>query len=383
MSTKASGAHRLLRLPAFRVMAALSLALLATACGGSGGAGGSGAAAQEEKKKEDAIPVRVAPVRREALSSLYSTSATLRSDKQATITARTRGVLRRRHAEEGDRVAEGQPLAILEDEEQRIDLARAEAARDTKRRELERATELHGKGLLSEEAFEKIRRETTESEQAAALSALNLSRTVIRAPFAGRILKRHLDAGATVADGTPVYDLADLDPLYADVTVPERQVARLAPGQSVRLTPDTAGEGIEARIERIAPSVDPATGTVKVTLAVEGGGPLRPGAFVRVDIVTDTHPGALVVPRSALVAEGRRWHLFRLAPGKDKVEKLEVRLGYEEGDRVEVAGVDTPNARIEPGALVVVIGASALTDGARVEVMPERSAAVGAPGVAA
>ena len=69
---------------------------------------------------------------------------------------------------------------------------------------------------------------------------------------------------------------------------------------------------------------DDATGTVKVTVAVEDGSGLRPGAFVRVDIVTDTHPDALVVSRSALVAEGRRWHLYRLTDDDTAVEQVEV-----------------------------------------------------------
>lgn len=373
MTSRTPGPPRARSAAGAAAAAGLALALLATGCGR--GAGGPSTAAKEDEKKEDAIPVRVAPARRDSLSLLYSTSATLRADRRATVTARTRGVLRRLLVEEASAVAEGQPLALLEDDAQRIELQRTESARDIKRRELARAKDLHEKGLLSDADFERILREATEAEQAAALAALELSRTVIRAPFAGRILRRHLDEGSNVADGTPIYDLADLDPLCADVAVPEREVARLKPGQPVRLTADGLSEPVEASIERLGPEVDPTKGTVKVTIATRYRELLRPGAFVRVDIVVDTHPDALVVPRSALVAEGRRWHLFRLAPADEgKVQKLEVRLGYEEADEVEIAAVETPGASLEPGALVVVTGAAALTDGARVEAIPDRSA---------
>jgi multidrug efflux pump subunit AcrA (membrane-fusion protein) len=91
---------------------------------------------------------------------------------------------------------------------------------------------------------------------------------------------------------------------------------------------------------------------------------------VRVDIVTATHDDALVVPRSALVAEGRRWHLYRLAEAGDAVEQLEVTLGFETGERVEVASVVTDHA-LEPGDEVVVVGASALSDGAAVHVVED------------
>lgn len=349
-----------------------------TACSDSSGnasasqtAASGATAAEEERQQDDAIAVRALGVVRAPLSSLYTTSTTLRSDRRATVTARTQGVIRRLLVEEGDTVAEGQALAMLEDDEQTIDFERTSTTLDTKWREYERAERLRDQGLLSEEEYEQTRREAREAKHAADLSELVLSRTVIRAPFGGRILTRHLDAGATVNDGTPVYDLADVDPLYADVNVPERQIARLAAGQQVRLIVDASGDTTLARIERIAPLVDPTSGTVKVTLAVRGANGLRPGSFTRVEIVTETHDDALVVPRTALVAEGRRWHLFRVTDDGDHVERLEVRRGFEERDRVEILGaVDTDDA-LDEGDLVVHTGASALTDGARIRIVDE------------
>jgi membrane fusion protein (multidrug efflux system) len=315
--------------------------------------------------------VRVAPVTRESISSLYSTSATLRADRRATVIARTRGVVRRLAVEEGDTVTADQPMAHLEDDEQRIAASRAGTSRETARRELERLQGLYTQGLVSEDEFERARRDAEDARHAKELAELELSRTVITAPFSGIVLQRHLDVGATVADGTPVYDLADLDPIYADINIPERHVVRLEPGQQVRLEADSTGTTAEAIIERIAPLVDPATGTVKVTVAVAGSSSLRPGAFVRVNIITDTHADALVVPRSSLVAEGRRWHLYRLASDGATVEQLEVDLGFENGARVEIAAISTPGTALEPGMPVVAVGAPALSDGAKVRVTQE------------
>ena len=329
---------------------------------------------ETEDAHEDAIAVRVTQVSREPLSSLYTTSATLRADKQATVTARTRGVIRELLVEEGHRVQADQPLAILENDEQQIDYDRVATARDTKQREYDRALELHEQGLLSDEEYETVRREAEETRQDAAMAQLKLSRTVIRAPFTGKILTRHLDAGATVSDGTAVFDIADLDPLYADVNVPERHISRLSPGQAVRLVADASAETANASIERIAPLVDPESGTVKVTVAVNEATSLRPGSFVRVLIVTDTHQQALVVPRSSLVAEGRRWHLFRISEGGEKVERIEVTRGYEEQDRVEILGVVDETRELGTEDRVVILGASALTDGVRVEILDDADA---------
>ncbi len=181
-----------------------------------------------------------------------------------------------------------------------------------------------------------------------------------------------------------MYDIADLDPLYADVQVPERQIAQLEVGQSVRLMTDAGSSAGQARIERIAPAVDPSTGTVKVTVAVKTGPGLRPGSFVRVGIVTDTHPNALVVPRSALVAEGRRWHLFRVKDDdEDAVELIEVTRGFEENDRVEIFGIPGDVRPLREGDRIVVTGASSLSDGSVVQIMEESGGATGEPGVSA
>ena len=371
-----------MRIPIVGGILALGLLLgVAAGCGNSSDAG-SGAATpaeeeQEEQKEldlENAIAIKLGNVERGSLSSLYSTSATLRADKRATVTARTQGVVRQLLVEEGDWVEAGQRLAILEDEEQRIAFEQARASAETQRRESERAEKLHAQDLLSEEEYEVARREAIDSEHITDLAQLTLSRTVIRATFAGQVLTRHLDVGATVSDGTAVFDIADLQPLYADVQVPERQVSQLAAGQIVRLTTESNGDSIEtqARIERIAPAVDPTTGTVKITVAVHETSGLRPGSFVRVGIVIDTHENTLVVPRSALVAEGRRWHLFRLrANSEHEVDLIEITRGFEEADRVEILETAELEQALGEGDLVVTTGASSLSDESVVQVLDD------------
>ncbi len=353
---------------------AASLVMVA-ACGGgekgspdAGHEGGHESADKGGAKEKEAVAVEVEQVVRQPLSQLYSTSATLRADKRATVIARTQGIVRRLLVEEGDTVRSGQELVELEDDEQRIATLRARTTRDTRVRELERVKELFDQKLVPEEEFEAKGREAEDAEQAMALAELELARTVIRSPFAGMLLHRHLDVGATVSDGTAIFDLADLDPLYADINVPERHVIELSAGQTVRLTADASELSATATIERISPAVDPSSGTVKVTLAVEPTEGLRPGSFVRASIVTDTRDTALVVPRSALVAEGRRWHLYRVEEGGTTVRQLEVEIGYEEGDRVEIAGV-IGEGSIEEGDRVVTAGAAALADEAAIRIV--------------
>ncbi|MEM8964302.1 MAG: efflux RND transporter periplasmic adaptor subunit [Acidobacteriota bacterium] len=366
-----------------RLMLCAAVLLAASACGSGGDNRGGGPGASQGRpgggqgfggpRAAPAVLVRVEPVARTEMAALYSTSATLRAEKIATVTARTRGVVEALMVEEGDRVRSGQVLAELENDEQTIAAARAKAEFDTQQAELERAERLFEQELIAEEGFQQTRRDMVDAKHLSELADLELSRTQIRAPFSGVILERHLDVGNTVSDGTAVYTLADAGRLLADVNVPERNVARLAPGQTVRLTPDAGEEQVEAKIERIAPAVDAETGTVKVTLIVPGGGDadLRPGSFVRSDIVTDVRPEALVVPRSALVAEGRRWLIYRVAEDGVSAEQVEIELGYENGDKVEVATTVGDGAPITYGDRIVVSGAGALSAGSQLNIEGE------------
>ena len=355
-------ARRITLLPCLAVVALL------TACGGGPDGARQHGKGEIGKAEPDAIAVRTAMAEQRTLSELWTSSATLRPERQATVTARSTGVVERLSVEEGDWVTKGQVLAVLEDDELLIALEKTQIAEETKLHEFGRAVELHAKGLLAEETFQQKSRESREASNATKLAKLNLSRCVIRAPFAGRVLKRHLEIGATLSHGTDAFDLADLDPLEADVNVPEPQVARMAAGQVVRITTDAKGAQAEAVIERIAPSVNPDTGTVKVTLAVDAAEGLRPGSFVRVSVVTETHVDATVVPRAALVAEGRHWHLFAVAPDGETVQRIAVSPGLEEDGLVEILGPEGGASPIEPGREVVVLGAPALSDGARVRI---------------
>jgi membrane fusion protein (multidrug efflux system) len=349
--------------------------LLLAACQPEGEASGAPPAAVAARQP-DPIAVSVAPVLRQPMASVYSTSGTLRAERRATVTSRTRGVIKALFVEEGDLVSADQPLAQLEDNEQLLALERYEMIHGIKVREFERSRLLAEEELISDNELEIIRQQVEELVNDLDLARLNVDRTTVSAPFEGIIVQRHLDLGATVSDGTDIFDLADIDPLYLDVNVPERHVGRLEPGQTVQLFADAADVSAEARIERLSPVVDTTTGTVKVTVAVDSDVALRPGAFVEIDVVTDVRQDALVVPRSALVAEGRRWLVYRVSDSGDTAEALEVSLGFEQGNLVEIASV-VKGAPLLPGDLLVVRGASALSEGARLTIVEGAEPGVG------
>ncbi len=75
----------------------------------------------------------------------------------------------------------------------------------------------------------------------------------------------------------------------------------------------------------------------------------------------------------ALVAEGRRWHLYRIVEGGDTVQLIEVVLGFENGDRIEIVESVEADRPLDAGDRIVVVGAPALSDGSKIQVVTEES----------
>jgi RND family efflux transporter MFP subunit len=165
-----------------------------------------------------------------------------------------------------------------------------------------------------------------------------------------------------VANGTPLFTLADMSRLLARVHVPAREFRSIRSDQPVELVVTSSGDRLTGRIDLINPMVDASSGTIKVTVAVTGfPATTRPGDFVEVAIVTDRHSDALLVPRIAVVSERGRQSVFVVTDGAAVQRTVEV--GFEDDRNAEILG------GLEPGELVVVQGQRALRDGQQVKLL--------------
>jgi len=135
---------------------------------------------------------------------------------------------------------------------------------------------------------------------------LNLEHATIRAPFSGVITERLVQVGARVGSGAKLMSMIKLDDMIARVYVPGQYLTVVRPDQPAVITSDfLEGREFEGWVKRISPIVDPHSGTFKVTVGLRDRWEhLRPGIFVNVRIVTDTHTHAVLVPKEALVYDG-------------------------------------------------------------------------------
>ncbi|HUV13469.1 MAG TPA: efflux RND transporter periplasmic adaptor subunit, partial [Acidobacteriota bacterium] len=332
----------------------------------------------ESAEEETRIPVEIAVAREGDISHSISSTANLKPKREVEVASQIEGVAMEVLVEEGDFVQEGQLLCHLADAEVRIrlltakqklaqaklQLERAQILNQksdvqvkNNREELERYENLYKESLVSEREVAEIkyrmddlghdlRVTSSESRELAhkveelegeiEQAELELARTRIEAPFSGYITERNVDVGQTVKNLDSIFKLGDFSPLMTDVFVSEREAAEIAPGQGVTIYSGVDGTlGIDGRVARISPIVDQATGTVKVTVELNGHeGLFKPGAFVRVTIRTDTRVDSVLVPKRAVVEEDGESFVF--ITEEDSVKRMKVDLGYESDRDVEI-----------------------------------------------
>ena len=362
----------------------------------SGCSSGGGAQAKEaEKSAVNAVPVEVATVANSPINASYNGTASLVADHEAQVASKATGVLIKVMVEEGQTVQQGQLLAELDASTATASVAQAEAQMNKADATFAYAEQSIKKQLISKREYDQANFDMQTQKAALQTARLQLAYTRITAPVSGVIAERSVKVGNLIQVNQNLFRIVGMDPLQAVLNVPERQLGILKAHQAVQLEADALpGKKFAGNILRIAPVVDPASGTFRVTCEFhDKTGLLKPGMFGRIDIVYDHRDEALTVPRSALIEEDGETAVFVVdaAPvkpvtppankddkakavskdGKDSVaaapgfiahRKL-VKIGYSDGDKVEIrAGVDA-------GTRVITVGRNAVRDGTAVQVL--------------
>lgn len=316
--------------------------------------------AKDANKPEPAVPVEVTSITRGPIEAVVRTSTHLEAESEVKVFARTANRVTRLLAEEGDQVAKDALLLQMEDDIQKTHYQKAQSNLEKSRTEFARSKALYDQNLISEQAYTDIRFQLRQNELAFEDAQRELAYTQVRAPIAGTVTRRLVKTGDLVNLNQHLFDIVDFDSIVARVHVPERELPRLAVGQTVRVTSTSLpGRENTGTIQRIAPIVDSRTGTIKVTVAFEDVGPLMPGMYVDTEIITTTRENALLLNKRALVYDGDQVFAYRLLTNR-VVERLLVLPSIIDRDHVE------PASGFAEGDLVVIAGQTGLKDGARV-----------------
>ena len=301
--------------------------LVLSACKGGGPAAEAQAKNGEEKKESEAVPVEVAQATRRAVAASYSGTTTLEALGESQVVAKTSGVALAVLVEEGQVVRAGQALVRLDPDRPRLQVAQAAAQMHKLENNYRRAQQLVEQRMISANDVDQIKYDLENARAVYRAASLELSYTTITAPISGVVASRSIKSGNFVQINSPIIRIVDASRLEATLNVPEREIAKLKPGQAVGLAVDALpGKQFTGTVARVAPVVDNGTGTFRVVASFPGDGELQPGMFSRLNINYDQRADALVVPRTALLEDGGEPAVYVVRDGK--AQRTVLKLGY-------------------------------------------------------
>jgi RND family efflux transporter MFP subunit len=398
---------------------ALAAVLLATGCGTE-----HEASANASRSESRGTPVAVAQVVRQDLARQLELSAEFRPYQEIDIHAKVSGYLKAIYVDVGDRVRQGQLVALLEIPEMAQELAQASGTVRRTALEVERAKSevkraetavnirklSYGRlanvmksrpNLIAQQEIDDAEARYNEAEaqlnaakaalasmeeQVAVTSATKervqtmMEYSRITAPFAGIITERRGDPGALIQAGTashtqamPVVRLSQIDRLRLVLPVPESIVPKIKAGDPVEVRVDTLGRVFQGKIARFSGRLDAGTRTMQTEVDIPNPtGIIKPGMYGYATLRLDRRNDALAIPVQAVSGHGasatvmvvdgnNRLQEKQIDPGIETPNMTEVRSGLQEGDMVVLGS----RSRLRPGMPVEpkVVDAARATGG--------------------
>jgi len=156
-----------------------------------------------------------------------------------------------------------------------------------------------------------------------------IEKKTIRAPFSGRLGIRQVNLGQYLEAGKPIASLQSLSPIHADFSLPQQDLARITNGMKVRLTTDAyPARPFEGTLTTINPDLDASTRSVGLQATFENAQQLlRPGMFVRVEVLLPEHKNVLSIPATAVLSAPYGDSVFIIQANTNKDAKGSIKPG--------------------------------------------------------
>jgi RND family efflux transporter MFP subunit len=337
------------------------------------------------------ISVEVAPVKTETIQELGSFSGSLKARASYTLASRISGRIEKLYVHLGDKVNNGQTVAALDDavykqelEQARAELAVAQAQVEQMRLALKAAEGKWNsiKGLYTKSYESQAVMDQADADHASAQAKydsaladvlrakavfnkaeIQYSYTQIKAAWTGGGKTRLVgelfaNEGDMVSTNNPILTLVDNSVVTADIDVIERDYNKIRIGQTVTVQSDAyPNRTFSGTLARMAPVLQEASRQARAEIDIPNSeGLLKPGMYVRVQIVYTTHKNATVIPSSALINNKNEAGVFLVDNSKKKVNFIKVQVGIQNPAFIEIL---SPPLK----GLVVTLGQDQLDDG--------------------
>ncbi|ARN57687.1 Cation efflux system protein CzcB [Sedimentisphaera salicampi] len=309
----------------------------------------------------------------------------LHPDKLAHIVPRVGGIVKKVNTNLGDHVKEGEVMAVLESREladaksaylsglQQLELTKAAYDREKKLWEKKVSSEQDYLDARQAYAEAKINLNNAEQqlyalgfdeeymEKLPILPDASYTQYEITAPFDGTVINKHITRGELVDTSSDIFEVANLDTVWAILTVYQKNLADVQKGQNVTIHADKISAEFRGVVDYLSPIVEESTRTASARVVLDNSsGKWRPGLFVVGEIKTADTELDLVIPKTAVQNIGEEKVVFikaehgfkpsHIQTGRSSETHVEVVSGLDLGQTIAVRNTFTLKAELNKGS---------------------------------
>lgn len=283
--------------------------------------------------------------------------------KKLQVVAEVQGKVVRKALEEGQKVKEGDVIAVIDRRDYQIAHRSASASYEVALSDLKRLEKLRQHNVIPQSQLDNAVAQVENTRAAVEKADLALERCLIVSPLDGVINRLYVENGHYLNVADPVADVLQLDRVKVNVGIPESDIEEVRGLTEFDLRIDALGDKtFRARKIFVSSAADEMARLYTLKLALENmDGKILPDMFVRVEIIKKEIPDGLAIPIYSVISRNSDHIVYVVNDGKAYARS--VSLGLLEGWRVQVSG------GLKAGDRVIVVGQRSVNDGEKVNVV--------------
>lgn len=317
----------------------------------------------DSMETEVVVPVSVEEISLKPIQQFVSTTGTVQAIKDVTLRTENTGYYRllKNPATNalfamGDLVEKGQMVVRLDNPEleSSIKIESQKLNLDISGSEYEKQKSLYEKGGVTLRELKNAERTFIEAQYTYDNAIIQLDKLKITAPFKGILVDlTYYTPGTKVEANSEIAQIMDYSQLFTEVNLPFKEMNRISTGQKVSVTNYTQLEDtLLGNVGQVAPALDPVSRTFKATILIDNPELIiRPGMFMKIDIVVAGKDTAIVIPKDVIISRRGEKTVYvvekgaairrTISTGLENKEQIEVVDGLKENERLVVKGFET------------------------------------------
>ncbi|GAB2547717.1 efflux RND transporter periplasmic adaptor subunit [Spirosoma aerophilum] len=274
-------------------------------------------------------------VKHETITDELQTTGTIQANQEVELVSEVARKLVRVYAREGSYVSQGTLLYKLDDADLLAKKHRTALQEKLARLDEKRFRELLASEAVNQQEYDKVLTNLRVLQAEIAMIDVELAKTEIRAPFAGKLGLKRVDVGAYVTPSTVLSSIDDISRVAVNFTIPEKYASEVRPGQAIRFTTENSRRPFLAKVTATEPKMEANTRSLLVKAVSDNkGGNLVPGSSAKIAFALHVAQDGILIPTQALIPNARGYSLFRIKNGK--AERREVTTGSRTKGTVQI-----------------------------------------------